>query len=162
MKELLDPLTPPDSPLSRSESPVLPTGCKPATVLAMTNVGQHLIVVDSNKAIKVVNLSYNGDTPIPDSVAYVFPAHRDSVQGVRSMPPSAYVQSEFYTWSICGTVIFWDQEGEYKEELAIDLEQRNDVDDDYRNELKVVEVTQSATFFVSGDKFGVLRYVNSY
>lgn len=45
-------------------------------------------------------------------------------------------------------------------DFQIELEQPAEGDDDILNELKVVRVSKDGNFFVSGDKYGVLRYVS--
>ncbi|KAJ6260244.1 Mitogen-activated protein kinase [Drechslerella dactyloides] len=157
LQDIANPLTPPESPSSRSGSPILPLGCKPANVIAMVNLGQNLFLIDSNRSIKVISLKYHEGLPTPDSVAYEFPAHKSAVNGVRLMPPSAYIQADFFTWSACGTILFWDNDGNYQNEVLVELEQPRDIEEDIRNELKVVELSDNGELIVTGDRFGVLR-----
>ncbi|KAK6359397.1 hypothetical protein TWF696_000557 [Orbilia brochopaga] len=161
LQDIANPLTPPESPSSRSGSPILPLGCKPANVIAMANLGQNLFLIDSNRSIKVVSLKYHEGLPTPDSVAYEFPAHKSAVNGVRLMPPSAYIQADFFTWSACGTILFWDSDGNYQSEVMVELEQPREIDDDIRNELKVVELSDNGELIVTGDRFGVLRIIKT-
>ena len=123
----------------------------------MAAMGQNLFLIDTNRSIKVVSLKYHEGLPTPDSVAYEFPAHKSAVNGVRLMPPSAHIQADFFTWSACGTVLFWDNHGNSQNELVVELEQPKDPEED-RNELKVVEFSGTGELIVTGDKFGVLRY----
>ncbi|KAF3189230.1 hypothetical protein TWF225_002986 [Orbilia oligospora] len=160
LQDIANPLTPPESPSSRSGSPILPLGCKPANVIAMAAMGQNLFLIDTNRSIKVVSLKYHEGLPTPDSVAYEFPAHKSAVNGVRLMPPSAHIQADFFTWSACGTVLFWDNHGNSQNELVIELEQPKDPEED-RNELKVVEFSGTGELIVTGDKFGVLRVIQA-
>ncbi|KAK6528331.1 hypothetical protein TWF281_009574 [Arthrobotrys megalospora] len=161
LQDIANPLTPPESPSSRSGSPILPLGCKPANVIAMAAMGQNLFLIDTNRSIKVVSLKYHEGLPTPNSVAYEFPAHKSAVNGVRLMPPSAHIQADFFTWSACGTVLFWDNHGNSQNELVIELEQPKDVEEDGRNELKVVELSGTGELIVTGDKFGVLRVIHA-
>ncbi|KAF3933369.1 hypothetical protein ABW19_dt0205163 [Dactylella cylindrospora] len=161
LQDIANPLTPPESPSSRSGSPILPLGCKPANVLAMTNLGQHLFLIDANRSIKVVSLKYHEGLPTPDSVAYEFPAHKSAVNGVRLMPPSAHIQADFFTWSACGTILFWDNDGNHQGEISVELEANKELDDDIRNELKVVEISDNGELIATGDKFGVLRVIKA-
>ncbi|EWC47557.1 hypothetical protein DRE_03177 [Drechslerella stenobrocha 248] len=161
LQDIANPLTPPESPSSRSGSPVLPLGCKPANVVAMVSMGHNLFLIDSNRSIKVVSLKYHEGLPTPDSVAYEFPAHKTAVNGVRLMPPSAHIQADFFTWSACGTILFWDRNGNYQTEIAVELEQPKEVDDEVRNELKVAEISDNGELIVTGDKFGVLRIIKA-
>ncbi|KAK6504798.1 hypothetical protein TWF481_006736 [Arthrobotrys musiformis] len=161
LQDIANPLTPPESPSSRSGSPILPLGCKPANVIAMAAMGQNLFLIDTNRSIKVVSLKYHEGLPTPDSVSYEFPAHKSAVNGVRLMPPSAHIQADFFTWSACGTVLFWDNHGNSQNELVVELEQPKDADEDVKNELKVVEFSGTGELIVTGDKFGVLRVIQA-
>ncbi|KAK6345518.1 hypothetical protein TWF718_007432 [Orbilia javanica] len=161
LQDIANPLTPPESPSSRSGSPILPLGCKPANVIAMVAMGHNLFLIDTNRSIKVVSLKYHEGLPTPDSVSYEFPAHKSAVNGVRLMPPSAHIQADFFTWSACGTVLFWDNYGNSQNELAVDLEQPKDAEEDVKNELKVVEFSGTGELIVTGDKFGVLRVIHA-
>ncbi|KAF3914988.1 hypothetical protein AA313_de0201149 [Arthrobotrys entomopaga] len=127
----------------------------------MTSMGQNLFLIDSNRSIKVVSLKYHEGLPTPDSVAYEFPAHKTAVQGVKLMPPSAHIQAEFYTWSACGTILFWDRDGNHQTEYVVELEQPKEIEDDVRNELKVVEISDIGEIIVTGDRFGVLRVIKA-
>lgn len=161
LQDIANPLTPPESPSSRSGSPILPLGCKPANVIAMAAMGQNLFLIDTNRSIKVVSLKYHEGLPTPDSVAYEFPAHKSAVNGVRLMPPSAHIQADFFTWSACGTVLFWDNHGNSQNELVVELEQPKDAEEDGKNELKVVEFSGTGELIVTGDKVGVLRVIHA-
>lgn len=159
LKEIV-PSTPPTSPSSsRSGSPVLPYGCRPAGVLAMASMLGHLFTIDSNHSIKIINMSMVDGVPIPNSMVRELPAHRDAVLGVRLLPPTASSGAAFFTWSAGGLVLFWSLEGMNRGEFQVELEQPAEGEDDIANELKVVRASQSGDFFVTGDKYGVLRFV---
>lgn len=85
------------------------------------------------------------------------PAHKDACLGVRSLPPNHDSEAAFFTWSAGGAVLFWNLDGICKAEFQIEVEQPTDADDEVLNELKVVRVSKDGGFFVSGDKYGVLR-----
>lgn len=100
--------------------------------------------------------------PVPNSMIRELPAHKDACLGVRPLPANHPSQSAFFTWSAGGCVLFWSLDGICKADFQIELEQPAEGEEDIANELKVVRVSKDGTFFVSGDKYGVLRYVSFF
>ncbi|KAF8252289.1 WD40 repeat-like protein [Wilcoxina mikolae CBS 423.85] len=142
---------------SRSSSPVLPSGCRRADVLAMASMFGHLFTLDSNRSLKIINMSTVEGVPVPNSMVRELPAHKDACLGVRPLPANHPSQSAFFTWSAGGCVLFWSLDGICMADFQIELEQPAEGEDDVLNELKVVRVSKDGNFFVSGDKYGVLR-----
>lgn len=54
--------------------------------------------------------------------------------------------------------MFWNLDGVTRGEFQVELEQPMESEDDVANELKVVRVSEDGSMFVTGDKYGVLRY----
>ena len=159
LKEIV-PSTPPISPSSsRSGSPVLPDGCRPANVMAMASMLGHLFTLDSNHSIKIINMSTVDGVPATNSMVRELPAHKDAVLGVRLLPTNHHSGASFFTWSSGGLVLFWSLEGLNRGDFSIELEQPTDYEDDLLNELKVLRISPQGEYFVSGDKYGVLRFV---
>lgn len=155
------PSTPPISPsTSRSGSPILPDGCRPANVMAMASMLGHLFTLDSNHSIKIINMSTVDGVPVPNSMMRELPAHKDAVLGVRLLPNNHPSGASFFTWSIGGLVHFWSLEGVNRGDFSIELEQPTDSEDDVSNELRVLRISPMGDYFVSGDKYGVLRSVS--
>ncbi|CCX06588.1 WD40-repeat-containing domain protein [Pyronema domesticum] len=156
------PPTPPASPSSsRSSSPVLPSGCRRADVVAMASMFGHLFTLDSDRCLKIINMTTVEGVPVPNSMVRELPAHKDACLGVRPLPPNHPSESAFFTWSAGGSVIFWSVDGTCMAEFQIELEQPSEGEDDVLfNELKVVRVSKDGDFFVSGDKYGVLRVID--
>ncbi|RPA86214.1 WD40 repeat-like protein [Ascobolus immersus RN42] len=156
------PSTPPLSPsTSRSSSPVVPEGCKTANVVALASMFGHLFTLDSNHSIKIMSMKPLGGVLLPDITVRELPAHKDAVMGIRLVPPTSNLDAAFYTWSAGGMVIFWDMQGVMKGQFEVELEQPADLNDELLlNELKVVRVSKRGDFFVSGDKYGVLRVID--
>ncbi|KAH0544820.1 hypothetical protein FGG08_001049 [Glutinoglossum americanum] len=161
LSEFVSPKTPPGSPTSRSGSPLLPTGCKPVHLVAMAGIAGNLLTVDSNHSIKLLNLDTVDGVPMPKSKAQELPAHRDAVMGVKLLPQPNSFDATFFTWSVGGVVLFWKLDGTSMGEMNVELEQLLANDEEIPNELKVVQASQRADFFVSGDKYGVLRVIDS-
>ncbi|KAH0565221.1 hypothetical protein GP486_001382 [Trichoglossum hirsutum] len=157
LSEVLSPKTPPESPSSRSGSPLLPIGCKPVHLVAIASISGFLLTVDSNHSIQVLNLDTVDGIPMPKSRVQQLPAHRDAVMGVKLLPRLNSFGATFYTWSAGGIVLFWKLDGSSVGEMNIELEQLLANDEEIPNELKVVQASQRADFLVSGDKYGVLR-----
>ena len=149
---------PPISPSSsRSGSPILPYGCRPANVMAMASMLGHLFTLDSNHSIKIINMSTIDDVPVPNSMVRELPAHKDAVLGVRLLPLGSPSRAAFFTWSAGGHVLFWSLEGINRGDFQVELEQPTDGEEDISNELRVVRSSPCGDFFVTGDKYGVLR-----
>ncbi|KAI5800021.1 WD40-repeat-containing domain protein [Geopyxis carbonaria] len=160
LKDIAPP-TPPSSPSSsRSSSPVLPFGCRRANVLAMASMLGHLFTLDSNRSLKIINMSTVDGVPVPNSMIKELPAHKDACLGVRVLPPNSH-DASFFTWSADGVVLFWTLDGICKDEFQVELEQPREGDDDMPNELKAVRVSKGGDFFVTGDKYGVLRVIDA-
>lgn len=154
------PSTPPISPSSsRSGSPILPYGCKPANVTALASMLGHLFTLDSNHSIKIINMSTSDGVPVPNSMVRELPAHKDAVLGVRLLPSAHPSGAAFFTWSAGGLVLFWSLEGINRGDFLVELEQPTDNEDDVSNELRVLRSSPMGDYFVSGDKYGVLRFV---
>ncbi len=147
LKDLGRPITP-DTPLSSPST----TPCNEERAMyavAMAVLGNQIISIDSAHSIKVSSPS--------SKVNKIFPAHRDAVLGVRLLDRPKQMDARFFSWSVGGSVRFWDLAGKCKGEMTIELGQRYLDDDDYVNELKVVQASPNADFFVSGDRSGALR-----
>jgi hypothetical protein len=117
----------------------------------------HLLTVDSNHSIKILSLDTIDGVPTPKSKVQELPAHRDAVMGVRLLPQPNSFDATFFTWSVGGVILFWKLDGTSMGEMNIELEQLLANDEEIPNELKVVQASQRVDFFVSGDKYGVLR-----
>lgn len=88
------------------------------------------------------------------------PGHRDSVLGIAELPSPNPYNANFFTWSSGGAVIFWDIKGQRQAMDHVVLDDPINGEED-ANELKVVKTSSDANTFISGDKYGVLRSVNS-
>ena len=75
--------------------------------------------------------------------------------GVKSLSEENELQCQFYTWSVGGSVLIWDLHGKCRASFTVELEQQSG--HDTTNELVVVRALSQAAYFVSGDKYGVLR-----
>ncbi len=156
LDDLLTPATPPESPTpSIVESN--PSG-ESGHLCAMGYAARSLITVDSKHSIEI---SFPGsDDADPQMQNTPFPAHGDSVLGVRLLSPENEMKAAFLTWSANGTIVFWDLDGSSKATLAVEIEQLPTGDDDLPNQCQIVRASLGAAFLVTGDRYGVLRVIN--
>ncbi|KAI9880697.1 MAG: hypothetical protein M1830_001330 [Pleopsidium flavum] len=161
LSELTRPKTPPELPVSGANSPLIYQGETPKRIVAMGCVGARLITVDSDHCITIAGITTTNGMITLSPGARELPAHRDAVNGVRSLCHPNEVQSDFFTWSAGGSVLLWSLDGQCKASLTVDLEQQSDNDNETCNELVVVRAPPAGEYFVSGDKYGVLRVTNS-
>ncbi|KAI1914367.1 hypothetical protein LOZ61_002269 [Ophidiomyces ophidiicola] len=132
----------------------------PSTI-AMGIISNHIVSVDSTCAIRVYPVSLLAQCQPGVDQQVALPAHKGPVLGIGAVTaPSLYCGAQFYTWSCNGTVSFWDLEGKFYTGNQVEVEQVTGNDEDL-NELRVVRTTADMKFFVSGDKFGVIRLITS-
>lgn len=144
--------SPPRSPLrqaARSKAPA---------IVSMGIISAQMVTVDSTRAIRVCSLEKLEDGHIEDQADVCMPAHKDAVLGLGSLTTLNSFSADFFTWSCCGAVSFWDLQGKCKATKKIELEQPSRNDDD-ANELKILRAIEDMGVFVSGDRYGVLRFV---
>ena len=151
-------LTPPPSPPPHIDLPVVSvTDCH--QVGAIGCLENHIITVDSQRAIRLSHLSPSDDEAAVGEVVHTLPAHGNAVLGVNAgLAQPNTLDASYYTWAADGTIIFWSH-GTFKGSLQVPLEQV-DGPDAVLNELRTVHVSADGTFLVSGDKFGVLRIID--
>jgi WD40 repeat protein len=128
-------------------------------IVAMAPLGNRTVSVDTSRFIRLIEpLSSDGTSP--PEVALQLPAHGGSVLGVRPFHGSEALDANFFTWSADGSVLFWDTNGSCKHSISVELEQPENVEDCTLNELKVVRLCTNANALVTGDRFGVLRFID--
>lgn len=131
---------------------------KPA-IICMGLLSSQMVTVDSTRAIRVspIESLEQGDNSEND-LQVSMPAHRDAVLGVGALELPNTHHANFFTWSCGGTVSFWTIQGKCRATKKIELEQPPSGDDEASNELKILRNTHDMAFFVSGDRYGVIRY----
>jgi WD40 repeat protein len=137
--------------------PGSPKGRQPA-IVSMGFLSTHMVTVDSTRAIHVCPmdaLSCDDEQCLPKAL---MPAHRDPVLGVSALKTPNAHDADFFTWSCEGSVNFWSLQGKCQATRKIELEQLATSDDEVANELKVLRAIEDTESFVSGDRYGVLRY----
>ncbi|KZM18909.1 uncharacterized protein EKO05_0006689 [Ascochyta rabiei] len=167
--------TPPPSPSSqgsRGDSPTISITDGSNQISAIACLADHIVTVDSQRAIRLSHLCSRGppqdtefsaccsddDTSIGE-VIHTLPAHGDSVLGVGVLSRPNHLDASYYTWAAGGSAIFWSQNGSTQRLLQVALEESAGPDA-VSNELRTVRASADASFFVTGDKLGVLRIID--
>ncbi|KAL5413578.1 hypothetical protein PMIN04_009377 [Paraphaeosphaeria minitans] len=158
ISDTIDLLTPPPSPPPRVESPTVTLSTDSNKIEAVGSLLDYLVTVDSQNSIRLSDACAPDDDTMVGDVLQKLPAHGDPVLGVAPLAESNSLEASFYTWSTGGTVLYWNQEGTYKEMLDVPLEQIPGADE--VNELKTVASSADANVLVTGDKYGVLRIID--
>ncbi|KAG4418033.1 hypothetical protein IFR04_008853 [Cadophora malorum] len=156
LDDLLSPATPPESPTPSivESNPSNEAG----HLCAMGYAARSLITVDSKHSIEI---SMPGsDDADPQMQNTPFPAHGDSVLGVRLLSPDNEMKAAFLTWSANGTVVFWDLDGCSKSSLAVEVEQLPPSEEELPNQCQIVRASKGVAFLVTGDRYGVLRVIS--
>lgn len=154
--------TPPLDPDVEPTSPSISPSLGPSCLVALSFIDDVLVAVNSQHSIRL----FHKEEALPHTSASPLTAHHDAVQGVGLVPPqveraeSPLASSSFFTWSASGDVLFWDLEGRRQHSLAVEVEQFLG-DGEIENQCLVVRASKSASFFVGGDKYGMLSVIDS-
>lgn len=148
----------PMSPARSEKSPVDKKSKVPA-ITCMGSLSSHLITVEATREIQIYTVNTLRDECEQEHGETSMAAHRDPILGVRRLEAANAFSADFFSWSRSGTVNFWDIRGKRLRSNTIGLDLNFGVEDDVTNELKVLRAGSNAEWFVSGDKFGVLRFV---
>lgn len=131
---------------------------KAPAITCMGSLSSYLVTVEATREIHVYpvhNLLEDGEQEEGEAS---MPAHRDPILGICQMKLPNDFSAEFCTWSRNGFVNFWDIRGKCRGSRTIDMDQFSGNEDNAANELKILSTPTNAEWFISGDKFGVLRY----
>lgn len=150
----------PMSPV-RTEKGVADKKSKAPAITCMGSLSSHLVTVETTREIHLYPIEGLRDEGEQDNEPgeTSMPAHRDPVLGIRRLKASNVFSADFFSWSRNGSVNFWEARGKCLHSKTVPLEQHSASEDDVVNELKVLRAGDNAEWFISGDKFGVLRYV---
>lgn len=129
-------------------------------VTCIGSVSSHLVTVDTTRAVHIYPMEARNGEDDASLGKISMPAHRDPVLGIAPLKAPNDIGAEFFTWSSKGGVNFWDTQGRCRDSRVVELEQLPGNEDDLSNELKILRATRGMELFVSGDRFGVLRYIH--
>ncbi len=153
-EDLIAPTTPPPSPCDEDFDTNEPS--VNGNICAMAVVDSYVVTADSRHAIKITKKDESSSEPL---VPYT--AHCDPVQGVRLLSLPNKFSADFFTWDSAGKVLFWDLEGRCQGTFTVELEQADGAPEDVINHCLAVRASSCGSFFVAGDKYGVLRIIDS-
>ena len=156
LEELVTVTTPPASPCEEdfdNSDTTSPNG----NICAMAVVDDYVVTADSRHAIKITKK----DQSMTSAPAVPYTAHCDPVMGVRLTSKPNNHDADFFTFDSAGKVLFWDLEGHCKGTFTTELEQADGGGEDVENQCLAVRASTSGNFFVTGDKYGVMRVVSS-
>lgn len=151
---LLAPSTPPLSPISIDGSN---DEVDAGHLCAMGYAGGNFVTVDSRHTIEIWG-KYDDDADHGFQNTQQ-PAHGDAVMGVQLLPENNQMGASFLTWSVNGSLAFWDLHGNSRGSITIGIDQLS-MDEEASNSCQVVRVSKEALFLVSGDKHGILKILN--
>lgn len=157
VSDLLAIRTPPVSPIPPLDTDATSAARRPAYIEALGSLPDCVVMIDSNHSIQLLGQT-SEEGILRNNVLQQLPAHGDAVLGVRALSSPNVFGASFFTWSADGTVLFWDHDGLCKGYLQVELEQLEGNVDEI-NAMKVVGASLGAEYLVSGDKYGVLRYL---
>ena len=123
-------------------------------VTAIGLLHEKLVTIESNHTLGVYNTKrITGGLNI-DGAANIIPSHGNSILGVKFICQTMNRPAGFFSWSIDGSIIVYSPEGISTRKLKVPLDQQ---DDEYINELRVLQMSQDSGHYISGDKVGILR-----
>ncbi|KAJ5758560.1 hypothetical protein N7520_005716 [Penicillium odoratum] len=157
------------APSSTSMSPsrsgkVTPAPDKHSKAPAITCMGSlisHLVTVEATCEINIYPMDSLRNEGEQENGQTSMQAHRDPVLGIRRLTKPNEYSADFFSWSRNGAVNFWDAPGKCLLTQTVALEQAAVPEEDIANELKVLRAAENAEWFVSGDKFGVLKLLSA-
>lgn len=156
LDDLMAPSTPPESPVPTDDSVTSEAG----HLCAMGYAAGSLITINSKHLIQISDT--NSDDVDLALQTTPFPTHGDAVLGVRQLSKDNSLGAAFLTWSSNGTVTFWDLAGSNMATLKVPLqEQLPSSEEEGANQCLVCRPSKGAEFLVTGDKYGVLRVMNT-
>lgn len=147
------PSTTPPSPFTPGKS----TPIHATHFVAIGAVDDIAVTVDFNHGMQLRRISDLLDPGVLDTIHQV-PAHSDAVLGVRALQTPNASNAAFLTWSAGGTVIYWSAECEMTATLRVPMSQSVDMYN-IANELKSVMSLSTSPKTISGDRYGMLRFV---
>ena len=158
LDDLLYPSTPPPES-EASPSAYTSTASDIGHLCAMGYAANTLITIDSKHMIEIS--STDSDLEDPKMLNSPFPSHGDAVLGVRLLNEPNIFNAVFLTWSADGTIAFWDLDGRGQGLLKTEVEQISSSIDDVDNQCLVVRASKGSVFLVTGDRYGVMRILNT-
>ena len=129
-----------------------------AGVVAIGSTAGHLITLDSSHISTFHKIPDDDLKPPSTTASETLRAHGSPALGVEALPQPNDYESDFFTWSTDGTILFWSYRGFCTLVSRVPLMKANFDPNSNSNELRVVKAWSSCGFFVAGDIVGNLWY----
>ncbi|CCJ31001.1 unnamed protein product, partial [Pneumocystis jirovecii] len=125
----------------------------PAILAIACDYSGHLVTVDSIHSICIIDIN-------DESKNQIIGGNSVKLMGVKNLHENS-LNAILMTWSLNGTVSFWDENVSCISTVNILIEQPENMSDEtIRNELKVVEYNYNNQEVVIGDAYGMLKTIN--
>ena len=128
-----------------------------SSIIALGLVRDRLVSIDLEHNIRILKPSETTPNSVHEIPCKHLRSHTAPVLGANILRSLESKITGFITWETSGLVIFWSSAGEFETSKVVPLEQLPIIDDTEANELKVIRPSECSDFFVSGDKYGMLR-----
>lgn len=132
------------------------TQSKRASVVALACLTDFTISIDSLGSIRWLPVVANSGRLDIDKLS----THRNLIRGLQKLPENAGLGS-FFTWANDGEIRFWSSDGTLLRVEQCELDQMYDENDNETNELKTMRYAPGCKLIITGDRYGVVRSINS-
>ncbi|KTW28513.1 hypothetical protein T552_01772 [Pneumocystis carinii B80] len=113
----------------------------------------NLVIVDGDHSIRIINTN-------DESKNQIIGGSSTKMMGVKSLHKN-FLNAILMTWSISGTISFWDENEACILTINIAIEQPENISEEtIKNELKVVQYNHHDDELITGDCYGMLRTIN--
>ncbi|KAG5513902.1 hypothetical protein PMAC_000524 [Pneumocystis sp. 'macacae'] len=113
----------------------------------------HLVTVDGACSICIIDIN-------DESKNQIIGGNSAKLMGVKNLRKNS-LNAILMTWSLNGTVSFWDENMSCISTVNILIEQPENISDEtIRNELKFVEYNYTSEEIIAGDAYGMLKTIN--
>ena len=130
-------------------------------LVALGFVEETMVTVDIKHSINITRNDSKSDETDVSRSPIMIAGHGESILGAEVFPPNNS-GAIFCSWTASGHVISWDANGKVTSRFDVPLEQvANDTDAEFTNQLTILRVTRRGDYFVTGDKLGILRIIDS-
>ncbi|KAK5661477.1 hypothetical protein OQA88_11379 [Cercophora sp. LCS_1] len=151
-----------ESILNGNPDPIVHNSQADDGLIAMGFLAENLVTIDTKRSVNIWSPDHIPTSSKCDKNHIPIPGPGDHIVGVQRLAePNAY-QADFFTWSASGNVSVWNIDGMTKRSFDIPIEQiEAGNESEPVNQVVVVRATNDASFFVAGDKLGILRIIDT-
>ncbi|KAH8888306.1 WD40 repeat-like protein [Thozetella sp. PMI_491] len=132
-----------------------------AGLFAMGFLAENLVTIDSKRSIDIWNPEHVPLGEPADKRHVPIPGHGDPIAGIQPLAQPNIHGGAFFTWSGAGKVTIWQVDGMIRSSFDVPIEQvETGNESEPMNQLLVVKASQDGSFFVAGDRLGILRVID--